>query len=261
MNQPTLFISHGAPNIVMKPAHAAHQFFKYLGAELPRPDAVVLFSAHWMTAQPTVATTRRYRALYDFGNFDPRLFQLQYAPAGDPALAEEVATLLAAGGEKTHVTANRDLDHGAWIPLSLAYPDADIPVVLASIQPGRSPAHHYAMGRALRPLVRRGNVLLMGSGSLTHNLTGLSRYGHDDDPPAWVTAFADWMEDAIVGRDVDGLLDYRRQAPHARENHPTDEHLLPLYVAMGAAGGSARGQRIHSSTTYGTVMMDMYAFN
>ncbi len=260
MNQPTLFISHGAPNLALKPQHPAHRFLKNLGRELARPEAVVVVSAHWSARQPTISAVDRHTTIHDFGNFDPRLFDMRYEPAGHPALTESIAGLLRPLGEPVRLAGDRGIDHGAWIPLCLMYPGADIPVVLVAVQPQASPAYHYALGQALAPL-RRQNVLVIGSGGLTHNLVGLSRYDHDDAPPDWVVRFADWVQARVAAREVEMLVNYRQQAPFARENHPTEEHFLPFFVAMGAGGLSAAGRRRHSSTTYGTVMMDMYMFS
>jgi 4,5-DOPA dioxygenase extradiol len=186
---------------------------------------------------------------------------MTYPAPGAPALAERVSDLLCGAGIASDIDRRRGLDHGAWVPLLLMYPAADIPVLQLSIQGHLGPAHHLQLGQALAPLRQEG-VLVIGSGSFTHNLRELRRdAGDDDTAPEWVTGFAQWFDAALSeGRRCD-LLTYRARAPHAERNHPTEEHLLPLYVALGAAGEGARAERLHASATYGTLRMDAYAFD
>ena len=157
------------------------------------------------------------------------------------------------------IDTERGLDHGAWVPLSLMYPSADVPVVQVGLQPGLGPAHHLRLGRALAPL-RDDNVLLVGSGSFTHNLSRLRPGGANGPQPADVVAFSEWFDTAIAEGRIEDLLDYRARAPFAVQQHPTEEHLLPLYVALGAAGKHATGERLHSSAMYSSLRMDAYAF-
>lgn len=166
-------------------------------------------------------------------------------------LSDRVAAAIGAVTDGT-----RGLDHGAWVPLLLMYPAHDIPVVQIAVQPHRGVAHHIALGRALAPLRAEG-VLVMGSGSFVHNLRRLDRRGPDAPEPDWSRAFAEWMDAALMVRDDEALAHYRERAPFAREAHPEDEHLLPLFVAYGA-GGSAT--RLHSSHTFGSLRMDAYGF-
>jgi len=153
----------------------------------------------------------------------------------------------------------RGLDHGAWVPLMLMYPKADIPVAQLSLQSAKDPAWHIALGRALRPLREQG-VLIVGSGSITHNLRALRSHPQGEPAPEWVTGFCDWMAEKIAAGDMDALSAYRTLAPHAVQNHPTDEHLLPLHVALGAAGDISKSQRLNSVMTYGMLAMDMWLF-
>ena len=259
---PSLFISHGSPMLILSDTPARH-FLAGYGNDLPRPDAIVIVSAHYETRRPAVLGVAAPPMIYDFGGFDPKLRQIVYAAPGDPALARRVAGLLADADLPATVDTRWGYDHGTWVPLALMYPDADIPVVAVSVQPHQNARHHFELGRALAPL-RADNILVVGSGSLTHNLgairTQLGRNPVEADAPEWVVAFADWMNDRIAAGDVEALLDYRAQAPYAAENHPTDEHLMPLYAAMGAAGPTGQGARVHSSHEYGALMMDTYAF-
>ena len=255
---PALFLSHGAPTLPLVDAPAS-AFLKGLGQQLGRPSAIIVASAHWETAAPTLSTIARNTTIHDFYGFPRALYELRYEPPGDPALAEKAAGLLREAGLAGNIDPARGLDHGAWVPLLLMYPAADIPVLQISIQPHLGPSHHLHMGQALAPL-REQNVLIIGSGSFTHNL---SRFrGATIDAPATpdVIAFADWFDQAITDRRIDDLLAYRRLAPFAVDQHPTDEHLLPLYVALGAAGASPSGERLHSSAMYSMLRMDAYAF-
>ncbi|MGL4525879.1 MAG: dioxygenase family protein [Aestuariivirga sp.] len=175
-------------------------------------------------------------------------------------MADGIARSLAEAGFHTAVDPRRGYDHGAWIPLALMYPQADVPVVQVSIDPTLGPGHHLKLGAALASLRGQG-VLVIGSGSLTHNLHEFRGHAPEDAAPDWVVRFGDWMEQAIAARRLDDLLGYRDLAPEAERNHPTDEHLLPLFSAIGAAGPVIRGERIHHSHRYGVIAMDAYAFH
>lgn len=255
---PALFVSHGAPDIILRDV-PARRFLQGLGASLPRPRAVVAVTAHWETPRPAVGATPRPGTIHDFGRFDDRLFEMRYPAPGDPALAERVSDLLCDAGLASELDRARGLDHGVWVPLMLMYPDADIPVVPLSVQPDLGPAHHLQVGRALAPLRAEG-VLVVASGSFTHDLARFRGRAVESATPEDVDAFAGWFDAALVEGRTGDLLTYRTRAPHAEENHPTEEHLLPLYVALGAAGPGARAERIHASATHGVLRMDAYAF-
>jgi 4,5-DOPA dioxygenase extradiol len=258
-----LFVSHGAPDLAIK-ATAAHRFLKTYGAKIARPKAILTVSAHFEATSPTLVTDPAPGMIYDFGGFDPSLRTMVYPAPGAPAVAKRARDLLEQGGFEPRTIAKRGYDHGVWVPLMLLFPDADIPVAQLSVDPNCDPAWHYALGQALRPLIHEG-VLILGSGSLTHNLSevftsaGLRR--RDDAVPEWVDDFATWIAGKVAEGDIDALLDYRSRAPFAAENHPTDEHLLPLFVALGAAGDGVHGSRIHDSREFGVLAMDAYAFH
>jgi 4,5-DOPA dioxygenase extradiol len=255
---PSLFISHGSPMLALTPV-PARDFLAGLGQRLGRPLAIVVASAHWETGRPTVNAVNRNDTIHDFSGFPRALYDLAYNAPGDPALAERVSDLLCAAGLAADVDRARGLDHGAWVPLLLAYPAADIPVLQVSVQSHLGPAHHLQVGTALAPLREEG-VLVVGSGSFTHDLLRFRGQAVDAPEAPDVAAFADWMDAALrEGRRCD-LLTYRTRAPHAVQEHPTEEHLLPLFVAMGAAGDGARAERLHSSAEYGVLRMDAYAF-
>lgn len=255
---PSLFLSHGAPTLPLTDT-PARTFLGELGGMLARPNAILVVSAHWETAVPTVSAVERNDTIHDFGGFPRALYELQYPAAGSPPIAERVSELLRASGIDCQTDHARGLDHGAWVPLLLMYPQADIPVLQLSIQPHLGPRHHLLMGRALAPLRQEG-VLIIGSGSLTHDLSEFRGHGPNDPAPDWVNSFANWIHSSLTAGATDDLLDYRRRAPFATKNHPTEEHLLPLYAALGAAGADARTERLHASATYSILRMDVYAF-
>jgi len=251
---PAVFVSHGAPLLAIEDG-AAHRFLRGFGETLGRPRAIVVASAHWTTESPAVCAVARPETIHDFGGFPRALYRLTYPAPGDPALAQRVARLLADNNIECATDERWGLDHGAWVPLMLMYPSADIPVLQLALQPGRGTRHHLELGRALAPL-REERILILGSGGLTHNLGALAA------PAAalvqWAVAFSDWMHETITSANEAALVDYRSRAPQAAHNHPTEEHLLPLLVAAGAGGC---GRRVHTSTTYGSLMMDAYAFD
>jgi len=257
---PAIFVSHGSPMLALQDS-PARRFLESLGKTLPRPKAILVVSAHWETLHgPAVSLATQPDTIHDFGGFPRALFEMRYPAPGAPEAAERAASLLEAAGIVVGRSSTRGLDHGAWVPLRLMYPEADIPVAQVSIVRGASPAEHEKMGRALAELRKEG-VLVFASGSLTHNLYEFRGQAIDAPAPAWVSDFAAWMQDRIEADDRAALLDYRKAAPFAAENHPTDEHLLPLFVALGAGGKGAHATRLHSSFEHGVLAMDAYAFN
>lgn len=253
MMMPTVFVSHGAPTLILEDV-PARAFLAELGRQLPRPSAIVAVSAHWDTDVPAVSLARKPETIHDFYGFPEELYRLRYNAPGAPALAEKVAKLTGAAHDH-----HRGLDHGAWVPAMLGWPEADIPIFQLSVQPGETPAHHIALGRKLAPL-RQDGVLVMGSGSAIHNLRALVRGAASSEPEPWAQAFDDWLADTVEKGDEGALADYRAQAPYAREAHPTDEHFLPLHVAFGAAGEGAKARTLHRSFTLGNLSMASYAF-
>ena len=258
MYQPSIFISHGAPDIAVKAEHPSHQFLRELPNGRSRPEAIVVFSAHWCTEHIMISKAESYVALHDFGGFDPRLYSMEYAPKGNPDIAHTIFNLLRKSDGRTELVDHSTLDHGAWIPLRLMYPEANIPVIQISIQPDRLPEYHYNLGASIVEL-RKHNILIIGSGAMSHNLYEASFHNHNAAPPEWVQAFADWMKDRLESGVQKDVLQYRTVSPYAMKNHPTEDHIIPLFIAMGAGNGS-KGKRIHTATTYGTIMMDAYEF-
>jgi 4,5-DOPA dioxygenase extradiol len=258
MTVPSLFLSHGAPTLPLTDT-PARSYLAGLGQLLPRPKAILVISAHWETDRPAVNAVQWNDTIHDFHGFPRPLYALRYKAPGSPALAEAIGEQLRQSGVGCDIDRTRGLDHGAWVPLLLMYPQADIPVLQLSVQPHLGPEHHLRIGHALASL-RDDGVMIIGSGSLTHNLSEFRGHGLNDPAPDWVNGFADWFDTALRTDRRDDLVDYRDKAPFARRNHPTEEHLMPLYAAIGAAGPNMRTERLHASSTYSVLRMDVYAF-
>jgi 4,5-DOPA dioxygenase extradiol len=216
-----------------------------------------MVSAHWDTPAPAVSGAPRLEAIHDFAGFPEALYRIRYQPPGDPALAARVASLLGAAGQACRVDPGRGIDHGGWVPLRWMYPDADVPVTPLSVQSPSGAAHHLALGRALAPLRAEG-VLVIGSGGIVHNLRELDWSGRGEAPADWAAAFNDWIAGKVAGGGIDDLADYRRLAPHAERAHPTEEHLMPFFVALGAGGLPAK--RMALGFDMGSLGMDCFAF-
>ena len=258
MTLPSLFLSHGAPTLPLTDT-PARDFLTELGSGLTRPKAILVVSAHWETDRPAVNAVAWNETIHDFYGFPRALYDLRYPAPGSPQLADEIARYLRRAGFECDIDTKRGLDHGAWVPLSLIYPAADIPVVELSVQPRLGPEHHLRVGRALAPLREEG-VLIIGSGSFTHDLSEFRGRELNEASPPWVTQFADWFDAALTRGRTDDLIHYADHAPYARKNHPTEEHLLPLFAALGAGGDATPPRRIHASSTYSVLRMDVYAF-
>ncbi|MGH8598137.1 MAG: DODA-type extradiol aromatic ring-opening family dioxygenase [Gammaproteobacteria bacterium] len=257
---PALFISHGAPDLILH-ASPAREFLTGLGSKIGQPRAIVVASAHYdQGPAPHITGCPTPRTIHDFGGFDPRLYQMRYRAPGAPALAAEMVERFKLRGLTATLDTTWGLDHGAWIPLMLMYPEATIPVLELSISGTAGPLYHLELGRAITDL-RSEEILLIGSGGFTHNLSRMAPPRDNTAAPAWATRFAGWTTERLLEGDEAALLDYRARAPNARENHPSDEHFMPLYVVMGAAGAGWHAEQLHTSVTYGSVRMDSFAFN
>lgn len=256
---PTLFISHGSPLHALD-AGAAGASWARLAAQLPRPLALLMVSAHWETERPALTAAAEPETIHDFYGFPEPLYRIRYPAPGAPALAGRVRALLENADFEVERDATRGLDHGAWSPLLHMYPEAAIPVVQLSVQTELGTPHHLALGRALRPLCAEG-VLVVGSGHMTHNLRDRTPGGEAAAPLPYARDFRDWIDARLQARDLDALVDYRAQAPHARRAHPSEEHFLPLFVALGAAAESYRAARVHEGIESGALAMDSYRFD
>jgi 4,5-DOPA dioxygenase extradiol len=229
-----------------------------LGKRLGKPSAIVIASAHWDTNMPMVTGSARPETIHDFSGFPEPLYRLRYTAPGAPAVAQKAAQLLKEHGFTAAIDGCRGLDHGAWAPLLYMYPDADVPVVQLSLQPDLGTRHHLALGRALRKL-EEDNVLVIGSGHMTHNLRDWMR--GTAQPAPYAAEFAEWVRAKLEAHDLDELADYRSRSPHGVRAHPTDEHFLPLFVALGAARENYKPERILKSIDSGVLAMDAYVFN
>lgn len=256
---PVLFLSHGAPTLPLEPGETG-MAWQRLGAQLPRPSAILMISAHWETSIPTVSRAVRPETIHDFSGFPEALYKLRYPAPGAPEIAQAAALALRQAGIQVQLDDAHGLDHGAWVPLSFLFPQADTPVAQFSLQPDKDPAWHVALGRALRPLREQG-VLIIGSGAITHNLRAVFKHPQDEPAPQWVAEFCDWIAAKIAAGDLQALIEYRSRAPHAVQNHPTDEHLLPLFVALGAANKIDSARHLNRVMTYGLLAMDAWLFD
>jgi 4,5-DOPA dioxygenase extradiol len=247
---PAVFVSHGAPTLPFDDV-PARDFLKGLGQAIGKPRAILIASGHWDTAMPQTNSVPVNDTIHDFRGFPRELYDIRYPAPGDPLLAREVTALT---GGKVEM---RGLDHGAWGPLMLMYPQGDIPVVQLSVQSAKGAAHHIALGHAIAQL-RQDDVLVMGSGGFVHNLRQIAPPGSPE--PDWSKEFSGWMHEKLLDGDRAALVDYRVQAPHAVMAQPTEDHFMPLFVAMGAGGENAKAARLHSSAAFGSLRMDAYSF-
>jgi len=253
---PSVFVSHGSPMHALEPGPAG-EAWAALARRIGRPHAIVIASAHWETDRPLLTGAARPQTIHDFYNFPEPLYRLRYPAPGAPALAQHAKELLLGKGLAAGIDAGRGLDHGAWSPLLYMYPEADVPVVQLSIQPALGPQHHLEMGKALKPLAAE-NVLVIGSGHLTHNLRDWAR--GQGEPAPYAREFQDWVKERLESRRIEELTSYRTLSPQGVRAHPTDEHFLPLFVALGAAGDGAP-ERVYDAIDSGVLAMDAYVFN
>jgi 4,5-DOPA dioxygenase extradiol len=252
---PTVFVSHGAPTFALEPGIAGARLAE-LGRSLGTPRAVLVVSPHWITPTPRVGVSERPATIHDFGGFSPALYEIAYPAPGHPELAQRAARLLRDAGWPADADARRGLDHGAWVPLLHLYPRADVPVFQVSMPAALDGASAWRMGEALAPLAGEG-VLIVGSGSLTHNLHEI--FNGPGPDTAYVAEFSRWIRDAVVAGDGERLRQALAIAPHAQRAHPTPEHFWPLLVAAAAAGAST-GALIEGGITHGVLSMDTFVF-
>ncbi|GHC64707.1 dioxygenase family protein [Streptomyces cinnamoneus] len=228
---PALYLSHGAPPLADDPVWPGQ--LAAWSADLPRPTAILMVSAHWEEAPLALGATEPVPLVYDFWGFPEHYYAVRYAAPGAPALAERVRRTLRSAGTPVQDLPDRGLDHGAYVPLVEMYPDADVPVLQMSL-PTLDPQRLMEIGRKLAPLRDEG-VLIVGSGFFTHNLAALRHAG--SGPPTWSAEFDAWGREVLAAQDVDALLDFERKAPAGRLAHPRTEHFAPLFVTLGAAEG------------------------
>lgn len=253
---PVFFISHGAPTFALEPGLLGPQL-KMLGAQLTQVNAVLVVSPHWQTRDVRVATTPKPETVHDFGGFPAELYTLQYPARGQPERANAAANLLTTAGFATGLDERHGLDHGAWVPLYHLLPQADVPIFQVSMPLSLTTAQAVDMGRALAPLRAQG-VVIVASGSMTHNLYEIRQ--PDAKPEAYAQEFASWVRTAVLAHAVKPLINYRTEAPHATRAHPTEEHFLPLLVALGALQAGDSVQVLDGGITHGVLSMESYAW-
>ena len=253
---PSIFLSHGAPTFASNPG-VAGPLLAALGKAIPKPDAVIVVSPHWMTPQVLVSAAVKPPTIHDFGGFPANLYSLQYPVPGHPHLAARTVEVLKKAGWKATEHPIRGLDHGAWIPLRYIYPLADVPVFQVSMPSFLNATTAFLFGQALAPLAWAG-AMIVGSGSLTHNL---SEFGSADAKAyPYVDEFVRWIQAAILRRDTHGLVNAMNLAPHALRAHPTVEHFLPLLVALGAAPNLESIAVIEGGVQHDVLSMESYVF-
>jgi 4,5-DOPA dioxygenase extradiol len=238
---PVMYLSHGAP-----PLADDHTWTAELAQwrrDLPRPESILVVSAHWESAPLTVGATETVPLTYDFWGFPQRYYDVTYAAPGAPELAEDVAKLVARPGRPVYSDPNRGLDHGAYVPLVELFPEADVPVLQVSM-PTLDPRELFELGRTLAPLRDEG-VLIIGSGFTTHNLDEAIFGDLSGAAPEWGREFDDWARETVESGDIDAVLDFEHSAPAARRAHPRTEHFAPLFVSLGATADS--GVDAHSA--------------
>lgn len=252
---PGLFISHGSPMLALNPEQVGPALER-LGLNLPEPQAIIVMSAHWESQALEVSTAVRPETWHDFRGFPEALYTIRYPAPGHPALAEHILHLLAEAGFAAHANSSRPRDHGVWMPLLHMYPNADIPVIEISLPMNLSAQDIYKIGQTLKPL-REQQILLIGSGSITHNLRELSWDGSHADVPTWASSFRNHVVNKLSHQDFDAVLDWQT-LPHVQRNHPTIEHFAPLFFAMGTGNTLSI---VHNSFSMGALGMDIYRFD
>ncbi|MBO6895052.1 MAG: dioxygenase [Roseibium sp.] len=256
VNRPApVFFAHGAPTLALEDTSAS-RFLKSFAEEGSAPAGILILSAHWETRDLKLSAPGQLPTYHDFGGFPAPLYDISYPAFADEDLVDEAARLLEEAGYDVELDSRRGLDHGAWVPLSLAFPSAEIPVMALSIPRGSTPGSIYQLGRVLAPLKDKG-VLIIGSGSTTHNLRAFQPQG--SPPPQWATRFDDWLDNGLQTRSI-GYFEDLEAAPDFRRNHPTEEHLLPLFFAFGAAEPDADAELLHRSYEYGSISMSYFRF-
>ncbi|WP_299376364.1 class III extradiol ring-cleavage dioxygenase [uncultured Kiloniella sp.] len=256
-SQPSLFLPHGAPDLPLS-THPATTFLKGLASHLKRPDAILIISAHWETKGLHITTGETLETIHDFAGFSSELYHLKYPAKSSPALIKLLREHLKNAGYEPNENKQRGLDHGAWIPLLLAFPEADIPVVQLSLDRRLSTNDLYQLGLDLST-IRNHNILIIGSGAITHNLRALAP--EHTPPPDWAVEFSDWVQNTLHNSEWTALCNYMTATSNGRVAHPTPEHFLPLLIAAGSGGENTVAHRLHNSFSYGSISMDAWMFN
>lgn len=250
-----LFLAHGSPMLALTDI-PAQRFLKELGDKIPAPKGIVILSPHWETDGQKISAPGTLKTIHDFYGFPKPLYDITYPANASAELVGQVTSLLKTAGIDAKEDTTWGLDHGAWVPLSLLYPKLSVPVVELSLPHGSTPESVHALGRSLAPLAGQG-ILLIGSGSTTHNLREIAREGAP--VPPWAKDFDEWIDEGLRRGDISWFADLNG-APEFRRAHPTEEHLLPLFFAMGAAGRDVPAKLLHRSYSHGSISMSYYSF-
>jgi len=244
-----LFLAHGSPMLAVE-QNEYSEFLKQTGANL-KPDAIVIFTAHWETDTVTISSKDdEYETIYDFYGFPDELYQIKYAAKGSTRIAEHVGRLLSEKNIPVAYDNERGLDHGSWTMLKHMFPKADIPVVQISVNPYRAAEEQFRIGEALRSLSSQ-NILLIGSGVTVHNLRAVN-WGQKE-PESWAIQFDDWLIEKMNKNDLNSLFQYEQLAPHAKMAVPRAEHFVPLYIALGSGSTDTSPKVIYRSYEFGTL--------
>lgn len=249
---PALFISHGAPTLAVERS-ATTMALARIGQNLPKPRAIVIMSAHWQSANLEISSNPKPQTWHDFSGFSSELYELQYPASGQPALAETLAQQLSARGITCRINPMRVCDHGVWAPLRHVYPNADVPIVQISLPQHYDSVACYQLGAQLSQL-RDEQILLIGSGNITHNLQNMRWQSDSVDDHA--KDFKLWLLKQLKS-DIPAALDWQ-QFPDYQNIHPSDEHLLPLFFALGSG---LRVSVVHQSMAHHSLGMDIYRFD
>lgn len=244
-----LFLAHGSPMLAVE-QNEYSKFLQATGAEL-KPDAIVIFTAHWETEAVTISSKDdEYETIYDFYGFPDELYQVKYPAKGSTKVAALVSRLLGDKGIPVAYDTSRGLDHGSWTMLKHMFPKADVPVVQVSVNPYRSAEEQYRIGEALRSLSEQ-NILLIGSGVTVHNLRAV-KWGQKE-PESWAVEFDEWLINRMNELDTQALFQYEQLAPYAKMAVPRAEHLVPLYIALGSGNPAKAPQVVYRSYEFGTL--------
>jgi 4,5-DOPA dioxygenase extradiol len=267
---PSFFVAHGAPTLAIENnayTDFLGQFAMDFSSGYGKPEAIVLFSAHWESRTQLVSSVEQYEMIYDFGGFPDELYQIQYPAKGSPELADRIVQLLSREGISNELDTKRGLDHGTWVPLRLLFPAADIPVVQMSVNPLLVAEESYRIGKAIAPL-REQNILVLGSGGTVHNLRRVDWRAQAPDP--WAISFDQWLIEQLEVWDTEALYAYMERAPYAKEAVPRNEHFIPLLYAAGAADLRATGSALNAAPRakllfrdyqYGSLSLSFWQFD
>jgi 4,5-DOPA dioxygenase extradiol len=256
---PSFFVAHGSPLLAIE-NNEYTQVINQLGQMLPKPRAIVVFSAHWESKVQKVSDLEKYTTIYDFYGFPEELFRIEYPAKGEKNVANEIETLLQNSGIPYAVDTDRGLDHGAWVVLSMLYPNAEIPVISMSVSPSLSPQEQYQIGKSLSEL-RSKDILILASGGTVHNLRAV-RFEDDGNIDQWASDFDDWLANYLYQWDLDSLFNYSSLAPNVHLAVPPNgvEHFIPIFYAMGAADDSRKAKLVHRSYRYGNLSHSIWQF-